>query len=104
LLNVDRTPVPTNGDALSLVVLREGHIALANVTPTIDAATGTIVFLFSDAETGLLVPSSTLGVTEGNYSWQFLRRAANNPNSDLMAAGPLNVLDSPPFPSTPTPN
>jgi hypothetical protein len=101
--NPDGSPVPLEGDALSLVVLRKGFIALGNITPAINTTTGAISFLFTDAETGMLVPSSTLDVTEGAYSWQFLRRAATNPNSDLMCTGPLTVNDSPPFPTTATP-
>ena len=102
--NPDGSPVPLEGDALSLIVLRKGYVVLASIAPlSVDLTTGVIVFLFSDTETGTLVPSATLDVTEGSFSWQFLRRTANNPNTDLISAGPLQVCDSPPFPVSPIP-
>ena len=101
--NADGTPVSLLGDTLALVVLRNGSVALSNITPSVDVATAQIVFLFSDGQTALLVPSATLDIAEGTYTWQFIRRAANNPNSDLLSAGPLTVNDSPPFPPMATP-
>ena len=101
--NPDGTPVSLFGDELSLMVLRNGYIALSNISPTVDTTTAQVVFLFSDAQTAVLVPSSTLDITEDTYTWQFIRRAANNPNSDLLSTGPLTVNDSPPFPQAATP-
>ena len=101
--NADGTPVSLLGDTLALVVLRNGSVALSNITPSVDVATAQIVFLFSDGQTALLVPSATLDIAEGTYTWQFIRRAANNPNSDLLSTGPLTVNDSPPFPPMATP-
>jgi hypothetical protein len=102
--NADGSPVQLLGDALALIVMKKGYVMLASIEPaSVDLTTGVIVFLFSDTETGTLVPSATLDLTEGNYSWQFLRRTANNPNTDLIACGSLTVGDSPPFPTTPTP-
>jgi hypothetical protein len=104
ILNPDGSAVPLLGDALSLVVLRKGYVVLASIEPaSVDLTSGVIIFLFSDSETGSLVPSATLDITEGAYTWQFLRRTANNPNTDLIAAGNLTVNDSPPFPVSPIP-
>jgi hypothetical protein len=104
LQNPDGSAVSLLGDDLSLIVMRKSYIVLASIAPfSVDLSTGTIVFLFSDGETGTLVPSTTLDITEGAYTWQFLRRTTNNPNTDLIAAGALTVCDSPPFPVSPIP-
>jgi hypothetical protein len=98
LQNADGTPLTIVGDKLSLVVLEDGRTVLTNSTPAIDYTKGQISFLFGDSATGTLTPSDYFTARESGYGWQFIRMPNGNPNSDLMAAGPLTVEESPPFP------
>ena len=94
LQNADGSPLQTVGDVFSLVVLSGSRVALSSVSPVLDSTLGTVTFTSSDTETGKLIASTT---TAG-YVWQFIRIANGKINSDLLAAGPLNVGESPPFP------
>lgn len=85
-------PLDLTGDQLVLLVLDDkSQMVLSNTTPLIGSGDGSASFVYSDIETESLTANA-------RYIWQFLRRPAGAPNSDLLTAGPLNVSESPPFP------
>ena len=79
-------------DALALVVLQGPSIVLQNLSPTVSSGSASCTFVFVDGDT------EQLTANENDYTWQFLRKAYQATNTDLLSAGPLTVLESPPFP------
>jgi len=90
------SPVDLSNDALALVVFPSYPVGstplIQNTTPQI--ALNVAIFTTPDNDTGRL----TAGVA---YTWQALRQAFGAPSGQtvITVAGPLNVFDSPPFPS-----
>jgi hypothetical protein len=93
-VSVNGSPLDISRDALALIVLEGAEtIVLKNLAPAVSSGSNTCTFVFPDGDTGTLVAAAN------DYVWQFIRRAYLSANSDLLTAGPLTVLESPPFPS-----
>jgi hypothetical protein len=97
LFNADQTPMDLSTSDLALVVIPTVPGPSNGVPPVLSnnapVVTGNMAsFNFTDAQTDPLTAGK-------GYTWQFLQRQADDPNSNVMCAGPLVVQDSPPFPT-----
>lgn len=101
VFNADGSALDVSGDDLALTVIPAGADLASGQIPVFSSLdpfveVNTVAFTVSDATMGTL--DATL-----NYDWQFIRRNPAGSGADnysvVLAAGPLLVSDSPPFPS-----
>jgi hypothetical protein len=98
LQGADGSPIDLSADELRLIVLPVG---------TSPAACGAVPLLVNDSPTvsvnvvSFATPDSVTGTLPcGEASWQLLRRSPSGAASSVVVcAGPLQISDSPPFPT-----